>query len=526
MLKKIPIHIIFFLFYSIFSFTPSSQARTYWWYDFTIPHEIINGHYNIVTGSVVIFEVDFPDFITKYKEIPLVVDASGGRAHAGQENSKILTVNNLKNYYFNVPFDLEVTRTIKIETKYLKEGKNYLQFKQSGTSPSAGYGLTKLTFDVSGLENFEKYYAQSKSIDADSEEVKKAPTKQVKKDNNPPEIIITSHQVSRDLKIVEQKKKVKILGKVTDENSIVEILVNGKEATFTMSGDFEAEVYLGLGNNEISVSAMDRFENRGYKSFTIVRKSIPSKAKITNNKVAAEQYYALIIGNNSYRYLRKLQTAIEDAKVVDNLLKTQFGFQTTLLLDVGRDEIIRAINNFRRKLKYNDNFLIYYAGHGEFDKIANKAYWLPIDAKSDDDTDWIIADTITSNIKRISSNHVIIVSDSCYSGTFTRRSNSELRTSESRSRYLEKMRKKKSRTLLASGGNEPVSDIGGEGHSVFANAFIRGLKNMDQNEFTAEELYYQYIKELVSGGSEQTPEYNIIRNSGHMGGDFYFKKAK
>jgi hypothetical protein len=86
------------------------------------------------------------------------------------------------------------------------------------------------------------------------------------------------------------------------------------------------------------------------------------------------------------------------------------------------------------------------------------------------------------------------------------------------------MQTRKSRTLLASGGNEPVSDIGGVGHSVFANAFLTGLTNIDLNEFTAEELYIRYIKEMVVGSADQTPEYNIIRNSGHEGGDFVFKK--
>ena len=33
-------------------------------------------------------------------------------------------------------------------------------------------------------------------------------------------------------------------------------------------------------------------------------------------------------------------------------------------------------------------------------------------------------------------------------------------------------------TMLASGGNEPVSDGGGKGHSIFAEAFINGLKGM------------------------------------------------
>jgi hypothetical protein len=29
---------------------------------------------------------------------------------------------------------------------------------------------------------------------------------------------------------------------------------------------------------------------------------------------------------------------------------------------------------------------------------------------------------------------------------------------------------------------------------------------------------------MVAGSSDQTPEYNIIRNSGHEGGDFVFKR--
>jgi hypothetical protein len=84
---------------------------------------------------------------------------------------------------------------------------------------------------------------------------------------------------------------------------------------------------------------------------------------------------------------------------------------------------------------------------------------------------------------------------------------------------------KKSRTPLASGGNEPVSNIGGEGHSVFARAFLEGLKRIGENEFTTEELYYQFIREMVAGSSYQTPEYNIIRNSGHEGGDFVFRRT-
>ncbi|MBI5749278.1 MAG: formylglycine-generating enzyme family protein, partial [Nitrospinae bacterium] len=82
-----------------------------------------------------------------------------------------------------------------------------------------------------------------------------------------------------------------------------------------------------------------------------------------------------------------------------------------------------------------------------------------------------------------------------------------------------------SRTLMASGGNEPVADEGGSGHSVFADAFLRALKEADKGIFTAEELFHGRVKSSVAGKSDQVPEYNDIKNSGHDGGDFIFKLA-
>ena len=69
-----------------------------------------------------------------------------------------------------------------------------------------------------------------------------------------------------------------------------------------------------------------------------------------------------------------------------------------------------------------------------------------------------------------------------------------------------------------------MADGGGSGHSVFARAFIEALKDPGVSMFTAEQLFYDHIKETVAGSAEQVPEYNIIKNSGHKGGDFVFIK--
>ncbi|MBI3752633.1 MAG: SUMF1/EgtB/PvdO family nonheme iron enzyme [Deltaproteobacteria bacterium] len=234
------------------------------------------------------------------------------------------------------------------------------------------------------------------------------------------------------------------------------------------------------------------------------------------------RYYALIIGSNNYKNLPKLKTAINDAKEVERILKSQYGFETKLLIDATRNEILTSINDFRKKLGSNDNLLIYYAGHGVFDKTADRAYWLPVNAQKDDPVDWISATDITDNIKRIASNHILIISDSCYSGTLTRAAAADLSTKGDRSEYIKKMLERPSRTLMASGGNEPVADSGGGGHSIFASAFLKALKEADKNYFTAEELFHGRVKEIVAGKSDQVPEYNDIRNSGHEGGDFVF----
>jgi len=119
------------------------------------------------------------------------------------------------------------------------------------------------------------------------------------------------------------------------------------------------------------------------------------------------------------------------------------------------------------------------------------------------------------------------VSDSCYSGTLTRRKIVvDLSSNISRLNYINKMFAKKARVLIASGGNEPVIDDNGSGHSVFAAAFIKALKNPNKEIFTAQELFVTHIKEPVAGHAQQTPEYKLIRDSGHSGGDFIFIRQK
>ncbi len=248
------------------------------------------------------------------------------------------------------------------------------------------------------------------------------------------------------------------------------------------------------------------------------------------NSSHADTYYALLIGIDQYKNFTPLETAVKDVNALDTILRRDYGFQTIIIRndEATRENIVEAINAFRKKLTQNDKFLIYYAGHGYFDKVTDTSYWIPYDADTDSDTNYIEAKSIvTTNLKRIAARQILIVADSCYAGTLSRSTDVRLQTDQSnRAAYLAKLSNRPSRVLIASGGNEPVSDRGGGGHSVFARALLDGLSQHRERVFSAEELFVGDIRERVGGSASQLPEYKIIRDSGHEGGDFIFMRKK
>ncbi len=232
-------------------------------------------------------------------------------------------------------------------------------------------------------------------------------------------------------------------------------------------------------------------------------------------------YYALVIGINAYPNLPQLKTAAGDAQSIDQVLRQRYGFQTTLLMDsqATRINILNAFANFRRLLHDNDNLLIYYAGHGARD--GGKAYWLPVDSSLDSPANWIIADEVTKGMQVIPARHILVISDSCYSGGLSRAVTPNTAPTD-RANYLQTMINSKSRVLISSGRDEPVSDSGSGGHSVFASAILNGLRSDPDAMFTASNLFTRYVQEAVVGGSTQVPLFQLIQDSGHEYGDFVF----
>jgi hypothetical protein len=232
-------------------------------------------------------------------------------------------------------------------------------------------------------------------------------------------------------------------------------------------------------------------------------------------------YHALVIGINDYRAVAPLKTAVNDAKTVAELLQKEYGFDTTLLVDATRNQILDAFDDLRRRLTEKDNLLIYYAGHGHLETDSDRGFWLPVDADPNRRANWLSNSDIADVVRATRAKHVLVVADSCYAGTLTRSLSVQLSGLDD----LTRLAQKRARTALVSGGLEPVADEGGGGnHSVFARAFLDSLL-ANTGAVETSQIFSSMRRQVLTRAS-QTPQYGDIRQTGHEGGDFIFVRRK
>lgn len=244
------------------------------------------------------------------------------------------------------------------------------------------------------------------------------------------------------------------------------------------------------------------------------------------SKASSGKNHALVISVSDYQNFPNLRTASADSLEVRRLLQNKYGFAVTLLEDPTSVEIFLQLDDLRRSLGPEENLLIYYAGHGKIGADGAKGFWIPSDGDAQDNAKWIPNEAISDMLDILAAKHVLVVSDSCYSGTLTRSGVARLASelpAEQRQRQVEGIAAKRSRTVLTSGGLQPVLDQGGGQHSLFAKAFLSVL---EQNEdvLLGVDLYREVAARVRfaarSLGVDQRPDYAPIRFAGHEAGDF------
>jgi len=352
-------------------------------------------------------------------------------------------------------------------------------------------------------------------------------------DTVPPAITVTQPVQTRGMRIESSDKTIVVKGTATDASGVFEVDINGVEASLAPGGDFSAEIRLAVGDNTISVKAVDTKNNVAETDFTMTREAVEQAAIPASSGAAFDstvrgkgKYYALCIGIDKYTgEWPQLADAVRDASGMAKELSTDYRFDKVITLfdqQATRANIIREMEWLTDNVKKNDNVLIFYSGHGDYKKTLNKGYWVPVDAQTESTAGFISNSDIQTFLGGIPSNHTLLIADACFSGDIFRGLEETVKKDDLQ-RYFEEVERRASRQAISSGGLEPVMDGGRDGHSVFTYYLLKTLKENNAANLDADQLYDD-IKIPVANNSDQTPVFSAVKNTGDEGGQFVFHK--
>jgi len=232
------------------------------------------------------------------------------------------------------------------------------------------------------------------------------------------------------------------------------------------------------------------------------------------------KYYALIVAVSEYANsgpgLPNLEMPTKDAERIYSVLTDHYAFDpqdVIILKNPTREEIINQFERLTRSVNEKENLLIFYAGHGYYDKARDFGYWLPSDAKLSSPSAWISNSTIKDYIGAIKSKHTLLITDACFGGSIfkTRSITTEIL------RFNEAY-KNSSRKALTSGNLNEVPD-----KSVFLKFLIKSLEENTKVFLSSSELFAR-IYEPIMNNATSTPQFGVVQGAGDEGGDFIFIK--
>jgi hypothetical protein len=227
---------------------------------------------------------------------------------------------------------------------------------------------------------------------------------------------------------------------------------------------------------------------------------------------------ALLFGNNAYQDpIPTLETPIADVSQIAKVLVDRFGFEANILKNATQSQIIEAINKVAADVTPDDNVLLFYAGHGYLMEDIQMGFWIPVGASTKTAKGWISNQDISKLLSAIPAHQLMLISDSCFSGTLTK----EAKVSAKGVFKTDELLRRRSVLVLSSGGDEPVSDEGKEGHSIFAWNLIKTLE--ETSGIRSGSTVWQTVYDGVSKDYPQKPQYGAVISAGHnSGGDYLF----
>lgn len=265
--------------------------------------------------------------------------------------------------------------------------------------------------------------------------------------------------------------------------------VDGKTRHTLYNGDLRhLPAYINVQNaNEygLAPSAVEKLANNraveidyDYETSEI-DKMIPVGPYTRNNT------YALVIGNQNYRFVSDVPYAIHDARVFADYCGKTLGIPTEnihLTEDATKQMILEEeIQDWLAKIQdpEDKNLIVYYAGHGVPDvKNQNKAYLLPTDVRGTSPQRGIALDEFYQKLGDLDFKQTTVFLDACFSGVN--------RENEGVSEGLRAVEVDAENAELGNGnvvvfsaaqGNETAQGYPEEGHGLFTYYLLKEIRD-------------------------------------------------
>jgi HEAT repeat protein len=242
--------------------------------------------------------------------------------------------------------------------------------------------------------------------------------------------------------------------------------------------------------------------------------------------------WALVVGINNYKHLRKLNHAVSDAKAVAGVLIKDFGFKkdnVRCLLDeeATKEAIETEIDRLVDIRQEDDRLIVYFAGHGLTRTVYNgtEGYLAPVEGQVDKWSTVISAKELARKVANAWVKHAFIILDSCFSGLIL----SDVRSTDGGARFKRDLMTRRARIALTAGkGDQLVNDGGIGDHSIFTHFLLDGLSGQARKAgeafITGYDLMNYVYKQVGSNAQgNQTPDLGAIE--GHHQGDFVFSST-
>jgi hypothetical protein len=151
---------------------------------------------------------------------------------------------------------------------------------------------------------------------------------------------------------------------------------------------------------------------------------VTALAMLISAPAHAAKRVALVIGNNDYRNVPKLQKAVNDARTMGDVLK-QLGFRVMVAENQTRQAFSQTLLAFDTSIEPGDTAFFFYAGHGF--EIAGQNYLLPTDVPAATEGQEelvrdasILADRVVERLQDRGVRTAILVLDACRNNPFER----------------------------------------------------------------------------------------------------------